>query len=339
MKIKHKDLKRGEIRVEAETPEDLWLLSEVIREGDVVEGTAERKVKVGTGKDKTARKKGRVRLRVEKAEFEGKKLRINGKIESGPEEFPRGNYQSITLKERGEIKVVKEKWHGYEVKKLEESRAKNRTLIVVFNREEAVFGKIGRRGCEVLSRIKGDVKKKRRDVEGENFFKRISESIKKYLERDYENVVVASPGFWNEYLEEELDSETKKVLIKAKCNRVGEEGLREVMKRPELEKSLKNARERKELRVVEDMLKSLREDKASYGVEEAEKSAERGRTERLVVSESFLKRKREEASGFQRVEEIMREVEEKGGEVVLISTKDAERRVDGLGGVISVDRW
>ena len=46
MKISYKNLKQGRIRMTAENLDDLWHLSRIIEEGDVVRGKATRKVKL-----------------------------------------------------------------------------------------------------------------------------------------------------------------------------------------------------------------------------------------------------------------------------------------------------
>ena len=47
MKLLFKDIKKGEIRVKVENQEDLWYLSNIIDESDLIKGKTLRKIKLG----------------------------------------------------------------------------------------------------------------------------------------------------------------------------------------------------------------------------------------------------------------------------------------------------
>jgi len=51
MKILGEDLKHGVIQVQVETLDDLWILYNVLREGDIVYAKTTREVKVGDGSE------------------------------------------------------------------------------------------------------------------------------------------------------------------------------------------------------------------------------------------------------------------------------------------------
>ena len=138
MKISYKNLKQGRVRMAAENLDDLWHLSGIIEKGDVVRGKATRKVKVS---EKEASKKTvTVSIKVQETDFKDKILRLNGLTVDELEDIPKGSHQAISLEEGSVFTVTKARWSVYSLKKLEESaRKKSVSLIMVLDREEAVF--------------------------------------------------------------------------------------------------------------------------------------------------------------------------------------------------------
>ena len=90
MKIVYQNLKAGDVKVEVQSPEDLWYLSQVIEPGDTIKGVTLRKVKAT---ETAAGERRRVFLAIiaEKLDFTESSLRVTGKIIDGPEDVPRGS--------------------------------------------------------------------------------------------------------------------------------------------------------------------------------------------------------------------------------------------------------
>jgi len=78
MRVIYKNLKGGEIKVLAENLDDLWYLSQVIDEGDLVSGKSFRKVKLGGESDRSSsvKKPVFVKIVVEKIELADGSLRV-----------------------------------------------------------------------------------------------------------------------------------------------------------------------------------------------------------------------------------------------------------------------
>ena len=64
MKIIHKDLKHGTIKVKVDSSQDIWALSTIIEAGDFVSGMTERKIKLGGTDDKSKISKRIVFLKI-----------------------------------------------------------------------------------------------------------------------------------------------------------------------------------------------------------------------------------------------------------------------------------
>ena len=72
MKLIHSNLKKGEVKVLAQTLDDLWYLSTIIEPEDIVQGKTLRKIKAASSDEKSkeaVRKSIFIKLKVEKVEF------------------------------------------------------------------------------------------------------------------------------------------------------------------------------------------------------------------------------------------------------------------------------
>ncbi|MFC1648609.1 mRNA surveillance protein pelota [Nanoarchaeota archaeon] len=338
MQILKRHLKHGIVKVKAEDLDDLWYLSHLVEPGDKASGSTERKIKIGGDDDRKAnvvRKKVFLSLEVEKIEL-AESLRIHGKILEGTDDVPAGSYHTINVAPGDIIQIEKKEWLKYQLSKLEEASEKQGStiLIVCHDREEAVFGMLTRRGLEELGSLKGDVSKKKEGHEGKgNFYKEIANALKEYKIRyKPSSVVVASPGFWKEYLIAELDGMN---VVQASCSTV-QRGLQEVVKRPELKQVLAQDRTSREALMVEEVMEAISKDSACYGLDDSEEKVNNGAVAKLLVSEKFIAKARSEEF-YARLDSLMRNAERMDGEVHIVSA-DSEK-LDSLGGVAGILRW
>jgi protein pelota len=349
MQIIKKNLKQGEIVVKVDNPEDLWYIHQLVSAGDIVSGRTERKIKLGGEDDRkqsVVKKTVFVELKVEKVEFHkySDNLRIGGIITSAPEDIPLGSHHTLSIEPGISVGIRKESWPNYQLEKLQESTQKirNKILIVIFDREEAIFAILKNQGHEILSKIKGDVAKKRFEAGGKkSFYSEIIDNIISYADRfEPDNIIVASPSFWKEYLVKEAPPELKKKLTLATCSEVDESAIQEVLQRPETFKVLESDRAAKELSLVEDLLKAVSKDEACYGMKECEEMIDIGAVKELLVSYEFLNKLRSGTeSKHLKAERLMRLCEERGGKVHVISTEESDKKLAGLGGIAGTLRW
>jgi protein pelota len=344
MQILKKDLKHGIISVKVTDLEDLWHLSHIVSKTDVVEGVTERKIKVGNEENaKVVRKTVRLVLEAEKIEYEPENdaLRILGIIKEGPDDVSLGSHHSFNVSEKDIITITKNKWAKHELKRLEEAETpKVVSLLVLFDREEALLAFLTRKGYQKIAEIKGDVQKKADDEKKKtNFYKEICEKILETEKRTaINNIILASPAFWKEYLLAELPEILKKKTITATISGVNETAISELMKRPELNKVLENQRTAQEHKEIEELMKSIREEKAFYGLEDAKNKIVIGGAEKILVTENFLK-KIKEKNEYEEIDSLLMTAEDMGAEVVIISDDEQSKRLDNLGGIAGRTRW
>ena len=335
MKILKKDLKHGLIGVAVQNLDDLWHLSQIIEAHDVVSSKTTRKVKA-TEKE-TAKKTMFLELSVENVEFKDKSLRVSGKTLEEKEDVPRGSYHTISLEIGSAARITKETWPKYQLKRLEQAAKKQvKTLIVILDREEAIFALLKSKGYEVLAQIKGKVAKKGFETATSNFYKELSEMLSDYVKRfATESIVIASPAFWKEELLKELDKQLTKKVVLASCSSVGVNALEEILKRPELKEVLKQQRAAEESKFVEQLMVEIAKDGlATYGKKEVATAVASGNVKTFLITDVFIYKNRKSA------EQLMKNAEAVNGDIVIINSEnEAGQKLDSLGGIAVLLRY
>ncbi len=343
------NFRKGYAKVQTENADDLWYLSQVIEKGDLVSGKALRKIKIGGETDrssKVVKKALFVTIRVEQAEFSESQLslRVLGTVEEGTDDVAKGEHQSITIEENTTLTITKE-WLGYQKDRMEESFSSkiSTILLVVFDREEALFALMKKYGYELLAQLKGNVAKK--DMESgkiTNFYAEIIAQISEYDKRlSLDSVVLGSPAFWKDELLKNLnDDSLKKKMVLATCSSVDKSGITELLKRDEVQSVLSLDRTAKELLLVEQLLKEISSDgKAAYGLKEVSSAASSGAIGILLVSDAFIQKCRAENS-FYVLEAAMKTADQSQAKVHIVSSAhEGGKKLDGLGGVGALLRF
>jgi len=348
MKIIHKNLRKNEIKIKIENLDDLWYLSHIVEEGDIVSGKTVRKIKIGAKEQRRTditKKRVFISIKVEKTEFKDERLRVSGTVKEGPEEVPKGSYHTFNFRKGTKVKIKKEEWLKFQLDKLKEAAAfKQPTILIcILNREEAIFALSKRKGYEILTSLKGEVQKKEeRAVAKGSFYEDIIKMLKEYSQRHkIEHIIIASPAFWKEELMNKIDEKRlKKNIILSTCSSVGENAINEVLKRPETKEVLKKDRISKELKLVEKLLTEIsKQELGCYGLEEVEKAAVAGAVKVLLISDKFIERKREEGK-YDRLDKIMKAADKTRGEVHIINSEfEGGKKLDGLGGIGAILRY
>jgi protein pelota len=294
-------------------------------------------------------KKGEAKVKVEKVDFSKTSalLRISGVVAEAPEDIPHGSHHTFNVEVDTIITIIKEKWLTFQIDRLKESASKEfaKILICILDREESFFALLKRYGYNLLSHIKGNVRKK--DVEEvatvkTSFYSEIKSKLEDYDKKyDLNQVIIASPAFWKEELMKELkDSDIKKKIILATCSSVDKTAIDEVLKRPETREALKQARSAKEANAVENLLTEIsKEGMAAYGLKETEEAVNAGAVKTLLVTDNLIKKSREQ-NKYEKIDIMMKTVESIKGTINIISSEnDAGKKLDGLGGIGAILRF
>ncbi len=344
MQVVHKDLRKGVVRVVPENSEDVWALSTIIAPGDRVEGVTERKIKVQDKDGETTRiikKTVRLAVDAEKLQFAEGQLRVSGKIGEGPDDIPRGSYHTLSVQQQDRITISKPSWPRYLLDKLQETTRLQRPklLLLIFDREEAIFATLQHQQAKVLLQLKGDVAKKDREGGKEPFFKTIAQTAKTLLEREQAvYLIAASPSFWNDYLKKELDAAVLSKTVFAGVSQAHVQAIPEVLKRPELQQVLAQEQSVQEAKLVDAVLAHIAQGLAFYGLKEAEEAITTGNAEEVLVTEHLFKRMMDQGT-YHHLQDLLRTAEQTKAGIKVLGSGEAQHRIDALGGIAGKRRW
>ncbi len=344
MKLIHQDFKHGEVKFEITSPEDLWFLTYVIEPGDIIKGKTLRKIKP-TEEAEGKKKPVFMALDIDRFDYSESSLRVTGKVLEGPEDVPHGSFHSFVLEQNSIAALIKKNWLSYQKAKLLEACEQEppKILICVFDREESLFALLKRKGYEILTKLSGEVVKKRMpEKPKKSFYEEIIKQLESYDNKfKLDKIILASPSFWKEELLAFLKNDLiKKKIIQATCSGTDENALKEVLKRDELKEALKQDRMSQELKLVEELLSEIsKESKAVYGKKDVKQMAEQGAVETLLVTDTLIKKFRAE-NKFSELDQIMKSGDKNNGKVQLISGyHEGGKKLDGLGGIGAILRY
>ena len=328
MRILSIDRKRGSVKVVPEDREDLWLLSLLIDEGDLVEGIATRRIKKEDERGSGRLVKFRARIRVKDVEFTGSQLKVTGTLEDVPDEVAgRGKHQSIYFKEGDEIKIIKPKLDDHIVEELRNAEEQSKVppvgivvvtdseaTVAVHQRRTKVMGEVRRYSEESLAEFFGDVAKKMEDL-------------------DVESVVVGGSKVvlddFKKFLEEKGTGKKVHFVVTPLS---GEKGVKDVVSKRGAE-IIKDVRRKEVEEGVERFLAELGKESGLASFTPLE-DVEMGNVELLLVHEDFVKDNKALAH------RIMKLAKSYGAKVYIVQ-KDypSEAIVRKLGGLLVIRRY
>lgn len=344
------NLKNGEFKIQVENLDDLWYLSQIIEKGDLVSGQTFRKVKLGGSDERSSKINKRkifLKINVEKVEFHkySNILRVSGTITEAPEDIPNGSYHTFNIEENTIFTIIKRRWLSYQLDKLKEACEASRVkiLLLLFDREEAIFAISKKYGYEILTKLSGEVEKKaQKTTITKSFYSELITLLNDYvLRHSINSVIVASPSFWKDEFNRHLkDEQLRSKIVFASCSDVSETSISEVLRRPEVQHALRQDRIAKETNLVESLLKEISKDNlAAYGLKETKKALDSGAVRSLLLTDLFILEMREKES-YDEIEKMLNTADSLKAEIHIISSEhDAGKRLDGLGGIAAILRY
>jgi protein pelota len=356
LKILEKKLKKGFVKVVPESLDDLWHLYNIIYSGDQVYARTSRELKIDELYSRP--KEGRrvqvfLGLNVEKVFWDKNlnRLRVHGVIFDIPEEIGgKGTHHTLNVVVDKPLTIVKAQWLKHQTERLEKATHVETPLVTVMSidDEEYCVAILRQYGLEVKAekriRLPGKLEAEKRDEAVKGYFKSALQALQEAWTSIRSPIVVLGPGFvkndFVKYVREKTPETADNIVDVKGVNSAGLAGIQEALRSGVLAKTLKNIRVAEETRLVEEVLTrlGLSATDVTYGKSEVERATEYGAVEKLLVADTMLR----EASDQERliIENIMRNVEAKGGQVAVISTEhEAGVKLRGLGGVAALLRF
>lgn len=348
MRVLHRDLAHGTLKLLPENPDDLWHLRHIIEPGDIVWAVTFRRDDREEGKqraDKAERRRMYLGIEVEGMEYAdfSDHLRIAGLIRDGPEDVPRGNHHTLTVEAGTDLKVQKARWHGYELDRVEEAvRATRRpkVIIVCIDDEGAVFAAVRQSGVERLSEVAGPGSMKGADrppkgVRDEHFGELAAEL--KRVRAGGEPLVVVGPGFTRTTFLEWLKDHEPGLAAGAATEGTGQSGMvgvYEAIKRGMVSRVVEGARVEAETELVESLFAGIGkgDGTVAYGATEVRTAIDSGAAELVMVSDTVVRDPAMVA--------MLDSAERRGARVTVVSTThEAGERLARLGGIAALLRY
>lgn len=347
MRVVHKDLKHGKIKLAVETLDDLWHLQHIISPGEIVVSSTWRRNREDGDKLRPERlEKRRVTLsiRVESVEFHqhANRLRLLGTIVEGPDT---GKHHSFSFEPGSTLAIVKD-WRPDHLERIREAvRASRRprVLIVALDDSSAEMALVRQYGLDVLGTISHSRAGKRYSVEREadekKFFHRLAEAMKDLVSRENVRVaIVAGPGFTKDAFVSILREKDPELARRVRCDDVssgGRAGLYEIVRRGMVERVSQEDRFSYETSLVEKLMTEIaRDGPVTYGLKEVGRATSMGAVEKLLVADELL---RSDRAGLEVTLEGVRRTR---GDVVVVSTEhDAGKQLVSIGGIAALLRF
>ena len=342
MKVLHQDTRTNEIKLLPETTDDLWHLSNLLDESDMVYAvTFRRKEEKGDKLRPERTEKARMKLgiRVKKVEFHeyDDRLRLLGEIESGPQDV--GQHHTLMIGVGDAVTIVKPDWKQAHLQRIEravEASEKPTVLFVSIEDTEAVIAVAREYGFKEVATITRNPEGKMYESKA-NEYAFLDETINKLLQiATVEPLVILGPGFTKEALVQRLrdkhpDLASEVILIST--GQAGMAGVQEAMKKGLGGKAVESARVARETRLVEQLFSEIGSDGLfAYGAQSVRLAAESGAVSILLVSDTKVRT--EEADS------LIKLVEGASGEFIIISSlHEAGRKLESLGGVAAILRY
>ncbi len=350
------NLKKRIVKVLPESLDDLWHLYNIVAPGDEVYAQTTRLVKV---EELYARpRKGRrvsvfLGVTVQRVVWDRSlnRLRVHGIVCEAPEELNvRGSHHTINVTMDKPITIIKAEWLKHQIDRLERaSRVTLAPIIVVsIDDEEFCVAVLRQYGIDVKAeervRLPGKLEAEKREKAKREFFKMALRFLRETWINLRGPIVVIGPGFMkNEFANyvKTAASDTGSAVVDVKgVNSAGVAGVHEALRSGVLTGVLRHVRIVEESKVVEEALKRLGKGglDLTYGFTEVKKASVFGAVEKLLLADSTLR----DASDDKRraLEKLMREVEERGGQIVVISTEhEAGVKLLALGGIAAFLRF
>jgi len=349
-------LKKGIVKVLPESLDDLWHLYNIVLKNDEVHAQTTREVKV---EERYARPQRGKRIpvflgvKVEKVLWDRilNRLRVHGIVCEAPEEINvKGSHHTIDVTVNKPITIVKTEWLKHQVDRLERASGVTAAPIIVMSidDEEYCVAVLRQYGVEVKTeektRLPGKLEAEKRTKAMSEFFKTALKSLRETWLNLRNPIVIIGPGFvksdFVKYVRNAALDVAEAIIDVKSVNSGGLAGIHEALRSGVFTKALRHVRIAEETEVMEEVLARLGKGRGdvTYGFAEVEKASAYGAIERLLVADATLRESPDEKR--KALEKLMKEVEEKGGRITIVSTEhEAGTKLLSLGGVAALLRF
>lgn len=347
MKLIRRNLEKdasGNITLCPEDSEDLWAVYNLIQKGDEIETKSIRRVAVGSAnKNESIRKLIRLRLRIEKVEFDpgSSDLRIGGPVTVDTDDVSTGTFHTFTMEQNRNFTLFKNEWDLIALEVVEKAcdpETKAEVGAVVMHEGLAHICLLTENMTVVRARVEQSLpRKKRGDNSGfekslRKFYSTVYNSMLRNISLEkLKALIIASPGFtaraYFDYMMQQAVVDNNKLIIKSKDKMLVTHSssghvhaLEEILKNADVQKQLADTKYGHETMALDKFFKTLNDDdmRAWYGPKHVALAVERGAVSVLLLTDSLFRSN--DILTRKRYIAMVETVRESGGEALIFSS-------------------
>eukprot|EP00262_Sarcandra_glabra_P004307 TRINITY_DN1525_c0_g3_i1.p1 TRINITY_DN1525_c0_g3~~TRINITY_DN1525_c0_g3_i1.p1 ORF type:complete len:379 (-),score=71.43 TRINITY_DN1525_c0_g3_i1:218-1354(-) len=355
----------GSVKLIPEEPDDLWVIYNLISQGDSVMAVTVRKVlrEMASGGRDAERVKLKLEIKVEAVEYDkvGSVLRVRGKNILENEYVKIGQFHTLEIEQQRPFVLRKDKWDSLALDVLQQAcdPAASADLAVVLMQEglSNIF-LVGKSVTTTRSRIEASIPRKHGpaiagyETALNKFYESVLQAFLKHI--DFKIVrcaVIASPGFTKDqfhgYLLLEAERrqlrsiiENKSRILLAHATSGYKHSLREVLDAPNVMNLIKDTKAAQEVRVLKDFFSMLSNDtaRACYGPMHVEVAHERMAIQTLLITDELFRNA--DIPTRQKYINLVDSVKASGGTVHIFSSMHASgEQLAQLTGIAAILRF
>jgi protein pelota len=358
VRILGKDPKAKAYKLMLDNLDDLWHLYNLLEKHDLVSGVTYRRLDKAEDKlrpEKTEKKRVWLTVEVETVEFHefSNRLRVLGPIARGPDELGLKSFHTLNFTAGDQLELEKpESWRSHQVEQLKaavDATKQPKVTIIAIEDDNAVLAQLHQYGIRKVASIQAQgmgkfysgsttskPSKKVSDSK-KDFFNDIMLQLQQARTEDTPLIIIG-PGFTKDefvkFCKDKNLPGCERILLET-TGQAGMVGVQEAIKRGVVKRLVEDSRVSFETELVEKVLEEISKSGAvSYGLQEITDAVDAGAVESLLVIDHMLREKNE------LVEELLKQTEENGGKVIIISSvHDAGKQLEALGGMAALLRY
>jgi len=341
LRILKTDFRKGLVRVKVEDVDDLWVIKNVIKEGDIVVAKTLRDIKLeGEGK---RRKAMTVALRVKNVYFQpfATRLRIHGVIVDAPEGYGlRGSHHTLNIDVGLEFDIIKKAWNESLLNRLRKASSRwVRALLVAADFDEASFAVIHKQGVRYLLSMNLPGINERDPKSIDRVAEKVAREVLRLAEKEnIKYIVIGSPVILRELIVENVKEGIKEAKVYSDSVSIGgKAGIEELLRRDSVKNLLKEATAVEVQEIFNEFLTFLSTNplKVATGLKEVMLAAKANAIEKLLVLEDLLTGEEGE-----KIEELINDVELRKASVRIVpSETPVAPKLRSLGGLVAILRY
>ncbi len=361
MRILHKDLRQGLLKLKPFTATDLYVLSNLVESGDHVSARTVRRVhrkgQEGRSGDKGERIPVFLTLDTQEAGFHEStaqpRLRIRGRILEGPEDLVSiGSWHTINVEIGSVLSIKKSEWTAYHFKLLDEAQQaaqRSKICLLVIDTGHATIAIVDNFKVRIALQERSKIprktsRSKTREHALGQFFKFVTDSLNRLITaEEVAHLVIGGPGFTKDHFLDFLDKNHLRpdipIQIETTSSALGS-GISELISRGTIDRLAAEYSVIQERKILDEFLARIGKglETIAYGLESVYQAAQMGAIETLLVLDTLLRA--QDGKEKEIIQKILKQTETGRGKLHIVTAKSENgEQLEGFGGTLALLRF